>query len=184
MTVQELVKLSSQKVRRDSDLMAFYIESFKAQFGKAPNCAGCTFSTDFIKLKSAVEKGTTKTSLTMEKKEKTFVLNKGIPDILTYKRNGKNIRKYAKQIDELFALEYLTIGTKSEISERRKQFRILPAEIIAKDEKKADKKPKEEKFEVSLEVEPIEVEETIEEVVIEQPKETKKPKSKGRPKKK
>lgn len=198
MTVQELVTLSSQKVRRDSDLMAFYIESFKAQFGKAPNCAGCTFSSDFIKLKSAIEKGTKpQKEMTMRNtEEKTFVLNKGIPDILTYKRNGRNVRKFAKQIDEAFALEYLTLGSKTEIAERKKQFRILPAEIIAKEEKKKSKKeqPTEE---VEVVFEPSEqLEEAIQDNVdpisgmkeselneiVEQTKKETKPK--GRPKKK
>lgn len=190
MTVQELVKLSSQKVRRDSDLMAFYIESFKVQFGKAPNCAGCTFSADFIKLKSAVEKGTKpQKEMTMRNtEEKTFVLNKGIPDILTYKRNGRNVRKFAKQIDEAFALEYLTLGSKTEIADRKKQFRILPAEIIAKEEKKKSKKKQPtEKVEVVFEPsEQLEeaIEENIEPIaeVVEITKKETKPK--GRHKKK
>lgn len=189
MTVQELVTLSSQKVRRDSDLMAFYIESFKAQFGKAPNCAGCTFSSDFIKLKSAVEKGTKpQKEMTMRNTEVTFKLSKRQGKILSYVKGGRTIRQYDNKMTEDFAVAYLTNGTKQEITERKKIFRELPAEIIAKEEKKKSKKeqPTEEVevvFEPSEKLEEA-IEENIEPIVevVETTKKETKPK--GRPKKK
>ena len=52
MELKELVKLDSQKVRRDSNLMRLYINYFKDAFSFEPNCAGCTFSKDFKKLKN------------------------------------------------------------------------------------------------------------------------------------
>lgn len=176
MTVQELINKSSQEVRRSPDLMAFYIDSFKAQFGKAPNCAGCTFINDFKKLKLSIEKGIKPTkTLTMENKEITFKLAKREGKIISFQKGGRTIRQYDNKMTEDFAVEYLTNGSKEEISDRRKKFKVLPAEIIEKDEKKASKsKAKQE--DVPEETPEILLSENVSETTTEQP--TEKPKSK------
>jgi len=54
MTVKELLNINTHEVRRNPDLMSFYIETFKETFGYLPNCAGCSFNSDFIKLNSKI----------------------------------------------------------------------------------------------------------------------------------
>ena len=57
MTLEELVKLNPNTIRRDSSLMPLYIDYYTAAFGKAPNCAPCTFKSDFKKLQKYVTNG-------------------------------------------------------------------------------------------------------------------------------
>jgi len=140
MTVHELVKIDAKKVRSNSDLLAFYIESFKSMFGKTPNCVGCTFKTDFAKLKKAIEnKEESKKYITMEKQEITFKLDKRQGKILSYKKGGRTIRQYDNKMTEDFAVEYLTNGTKEELETRKKLFKNLPSAILTKEEKKVKK---------------------------------------------
>lgn len=125
MQIEELVTLSSQKVRRSPDLMAIYIESFKKTFGKTPNCAGCTFSSDFIKLKNAVLKHKpTKKTNQMEKQ--TFKLKRKLGKIHSYKKNGRTIHFYDTNMTEEIAVDYLTYGTEEQIEKRKDLFSILP----------------------------------------------------------
>lgn len=142
MTVNELILINSDKVRRDSSLMAFYIEAFIEAFGYKPTCTGCTFSSDWNKLVRFVN-GVGKT-LTIEKKEvmSTFKLKKVRNVILAYKRNGVNVRKYDNLIDENFVNEYLTYGTDEQISERKKLFSVLPDALKGKEKAADAEKPK------------------------------------------
>lgn len=142
MTVEELIKLNSQKVRGNSDLMAFYIESFEKQFGKKPNCAGCTFKTDFQKLKRAIEsKSKPQKQIIMDANtEITFQLNSKKGKILSFKKGKAKIYNYDNKMTEEFAVGYLTHGTKAEIEERKKLFKVLPKEILEKEAKKTTAK--------------------------------------------
>lgn len=129
MGVEELIKLDSQKVRKSPDLMAFYITAFQKQFGRTPNCAGCTFGTDFKNLIVAVRDGKSPTYTKQSKSNKmenTFKLNKIQSRILFYRKDGKTFRTYDSQMREEFATAYLTHGSEEDLKERRKMFAILP----------------------------------------------------------
>ncbi len=126
MTCNELILINSDKVRRDSNLMAFYIECFTEAFGYKPKCTGCTFSSDWNKLVRFINKGET---ITVNQKQNTmssFKLKKTTNTILAYKINGRTYRKYDNRIDEDFAITYLTNGTEAEIEQRKKLFAVLP----------------------------------------------------------
>lgn len=126
MTVQQLILNNSDKVRRDSSLMAFYIECFIEAFGYKPTCTGCTFSTDWNKLVRFISKGETITINQNKNIMSTFKLRKTTNTILFYKLNGRTFRKYDNKIDEAFAIAYLTHGTPEEIEQRKKLFAVLP----------------------------------------------------------
>ena len=57
MKIEELVKLKPETVRKDPELMPLYIKYYTEAFNIAPDCAGCTFSVDFKKLKKLVLTG-------------------------------------------------------------------------------------------------------------------------------
>lgn len=136
MDIQELILLNSDKVRRDSNLMAFYIEAFQSAFGHKPNCAGCTFNSDWNKLVKSINKGENLVNLqtTNNKVMSTFKLKKTTNTILAYRKDKITYRKYDNLIDESFAIAYLTNGTESEIIERKKLFAVLPDAISVKSE--------------------------------------------------
>lgn len=128
MDIKDLVQLSSQKVRLSPDLMAIYIKAYREVFGNTPNCAGCTFSSDFTKLKRVVfsgKKQNTKIKNTM-KTEQTFKLKKRQGKIYSYKREGKTIHFYDTNMTEQLAVEFLTHGSEAQIEERKKLFAVLP----------------------------------------------------------
>lgn len=140
MEIKELIKLNGREVRRDSNLMAIYIDAFKEVFGKIPNCAGCTFNSDFQKLKNAVsgsKKQTTTKSIIMSK---TFKLYHVKGEILTFKKGKKTIRQYDNLMTEEFAIGFLTNGTPEQIEERKKLFRLLPKEVLKPKEETKDVK--------------------------------------------
>lgn len=170
MGVEELIKLDSQKVRKSPDLMAFYITAFQKQFGRTPNCAGCTFGTDFKNLIVAVRDGKSPTSTKQfksNKMENTFKLNKIQSRILFYRKDGKTFRTYDSQMREEFAIAYLTHGSEEDLKERRKMFAILPEAVRSGKEAKvsepiADEVPVEDEQKEETKV----VEQTEEETVI------------------
>lgn len=166
MTVQELILKNPKEVRKSPDLMGFYVEAFKSQFGYKPDCAGCTFRNDFLKLKKSIQSGVEpKKQKTMEQ-EKTFVLGEKRRKIYSYKKGGKTVRRYNHQLTEEFAVEYLTFGTPEEIAERKKKFRVLPKAILDKEKEKEEKKAQKEAKKIKKLVE------------------EKEPKTEGEPKKK
>jgi hypothetical protein len=132
MTIQELILLNSDKVRRDSSLMAFYIESFVATFNYKPTCTGCSFSSDWRKLVNHVNKK--ENLVTLQKNintMSTFKLKKVSNVILAYKKDGATHRKYDNLLNEDFAIAYLTNGTEAEIEQRKKLFAVLPEGLNA-----------------------------------------------------
>ncbi len=128
MTKDELIKLGKHKVRRDSNLMSIYINLFKEQFGYKPNCASCSFETDWKRFNSGGQITTHKT-ITNTTMEKSYRLKRNTSDILAYKANGKTYRSYANKASEAFMSAYLTNGTEKELSDRRKLFEVLPQEL-------------------------------------------------------
>lgn len=141
MSKDELILLNSDKVRRDSSLMAFYIETFFETFGYKPNCAGCTFNSDFNKLKIALSGKKNNLTLTVNntKMENTFKLKKVESKILAFKKGKVTLRLYDTNLNENFVIDFLTHGTEEEIEQRKKLFSKLPK---LEDEKKEAPKKK------------------------------------------
>jgi len=133
MTSQELVNKAASDVRNSPELMALYITIFTETFGRAPDCAGCTFKNDFSKLKNAVLTGTKKQE-TMLDTSITFKLKKGLRDkILSYKKGQQTFRTYAKKATDDFMLLFLTEGTEEQLAKRLEIFEVLP-EALRNDE--------------------------------------------------
>lgn len=178
MNVEDLVKLNSTKVRSDSHLMRLYIEMFKAQFGKVPNCAGCTFSTDFHKLKSAVDNKKTTFAQTI-KMENTYQIKVKTGEILHYRNNGRIVRRFDTSLTLEFVIGFLTHGTEEQLKERRKLFSKIPdclnevpkVDEFLEEEKTSEQNENKETDLVTEEVNPDNTEQT-DEVVIDEEKET------------
>lgn len=133
MDVSKLILLNSDKVRRDSNLMAFYIETFQKTFGFAPKCSGCTFNSDWRKLVSHLNKGEKSLPLTINKKtmENNFKLKKVQHKIFAYRVGKKTFRLYDNKFTNDFVKNFLTYGTEEEIEERKKLFSVLPEEEVS-----------------------------------------------------
>lgn len=128
MTINEFILLDKHKVRRDSNLMHLYLEFFQEAFGRVPNCAGCSFGTDWAKLVAKYSKNyvTLQKSKTMSK---SITIKKIQGKILSYKKDGKTYRLYDNILNDSFIKEYISNGTDDEIAERKKMFNF-PAEDI------------------------------------------------------
>lgn len=127
-----ILNKNSQEVRRSPDLMAIYIELFKETFGYKPNCAACTFKSDFDKLKKRLRR----TEHKKETMSKTFELRRKVGDILTYRKANKTYRTYDYNMTEEFAIEFLKNGSEEEIKQREKLFKKLPEKITVEEVKK------------------------------------------------
>lgn len=139
MTIQDLISNDSTKVRRDSNLMLFYIETFKEAFGYAPSCVGCTFNSDWLKLLRKLN-GTDENLLTLQKEKTmaTFKLKRQEGKILSFKKDGITYRKYDTSLTEDFVIGYLENGTDEQITERKAMFSKLPkvkTEVEVKEKK-------------------------------------------------
>lgn len=141
MTKEELIAKGKTKVRGNSDLMLIYINLFQEQFGYKPNCAGCTFENDWKKFIAGNSKRTA--AVNVANTLKTFKLKKAGSDILHFKKDGKTHRRYANKITEDFAINFLTYGTETEISERKKLFDTLPEQFRDQPAVKKTRKKKE-----------------------------------------
>lgn len=145
MTVYELIKENPNKVRNSPDLMAFYLEEYQKKFSKLPNCAGCTFKSDWKRFVNSFSSAKTTKTIQMEK---TFKLKKVQGKILTYWVGKIPHRKYDNKLTEEFVIGYLTNGTEEEIESRKKEFLVLPKikkeaegiEFADKPKKKATRK--------------------------------------------
>jgi hypothetical protein len=126
MTAEELINLGASKVRNTPNLMASYIAIFSDTFGKAPNCAGCTFTKDFNTLKNYVNRETRNPLKSQIMKAKTFKLKKINGTIHTYRVGRKPVRMYDNRMTEAFAIAYLTNGTQEELEARKLLFSVLP----------------------------------------------------------
>lgn len=123
MTREELITLGEHKVRNNEHLMLSYLTEFEALFGRKPKCAGCTFKTDWKRF----VQGKQTTKYFKMKTNKTFELHGSAKSkIHTYKIGKRPNRSYGNTMTEDFAVSYLTHGTKEQIEERKKFFRVLP----------------------------------------------------------
>ena len=123
MTINEFILLDKAKVRRDSNLMSLYLDFFKTAFGRVPNCAGCSFGTDWQKLVSLYSiKGEKKVTLQKGKTMNTISIKKIQGKILTYRKDGKTYRQYDNILTDEFIKEFIVSGTEEENKERVKMF--------------------------------------------------------------
>lgn len=123
MTVEEFILLDKAKVRRDSNLMSLYLDFFKTAFGRVPNCAGCSFGTDWQKLVSFYSiKAEKKVTLQKGKIMNKISIKKIQGKILTYRKDGKTFRQYDNILTDAFIKEFISNGTDEEIKERIKMF--------------------------------------------------------------
>jgi len=134
MRVEEFISKSPDKVRKSPDLMAFYLREYEKIFGRLPNCAGCTFKSDWKKFVQAVKAPKKQKIKTMATTEKTFKLKDNRLRILTYWLGKSPQRKYSNKLTEEFVIGYLTHGTKEQLEARRKEFAILPKGLNTKEE--------------------------------------------------
>ena len=104
MTVEELILIDKYKVRRDSNLMSLYLQYFKETFNYLPNCAGCSFGSDWQKLVAKYSKK----YVTLQKVNsmKTISIKKQQGKILSYKKDGKTFRLYDNILTDDFIKEY------------------------------------------------------------------------------
>lgn len=126
MTVNELILKNKHEVRRDSNLMSLYLQYFQEAFNKLPNCAGCSFASDWQKLVSFHSK--TQSQKSMKPLSKTISIKKIQGKILSYKKDGKTFRLYDNILNDDFISEYLKNGSEKEVAERKKMFNF-PVEI-------------------------------------------------------
>ena len=123
MTVSELILIDKSKVRRDSNLMSLYLQYFKEAFNTTPSCAGCSFSSDWLKLVTFYsKKQEKKVTLQKENTMNTISIKRIQGKILSYKKDGRTFRQYDNILTDSFINEYLSNGTESEIEERKKLF--------------------------------------------------------------
>lgn len=135
MEVEELVNISPIKIRSDETLMRLYIQFYKDAFLVAPDCAGCTFTRDFNKLKNKIN-GTGVNVYIKSQTMKNYVLNpKYKNNIHTYVKNNRPYRTYGHLMTDEFAESYLKEGTKEQIKEREKLFDKLPSTEASKEKK-------------------------------------------------
>jgi len=131
MTVKDLLKTDSNKVRSNPDLMSFYIETFRATFGYLPNCTGCSFSSDWIKLNSKLNSSDEINSLNLPDNNikyinMNFKLKNNSVRIISFKKDGVTKRQYSNALTDSFLRDFLTVGSSEEIEERKDLFSILP----------------------------------------------------------
>lgn len=130
MTVEDLILIGKEKVRSDEYLLNTYKMLFKEKFGREPDCAGCTFAHDWVRLTNQ----NTISNYTIMPNTTFDIINKGkiySYDIFDKKTNRtKRVRSYGNVMTEDFANAYLTNGTAEEIAARKKEFRTLPESLI------------------------------------------------------
>jgi hypothetical protein len=125
MKVEELIKNDSQLVRNSNELMGYYIKYSQELFNYSPNCAGCTFSSDWATFVNKVKllKNINLKEIIMTKAFELRDTNK----IYSIVEEGKHDRRcYGWNMTEDFAIEYLQIGTEEEIETKKLDFKTLP----------------------------------------------------------
>lgn len=168
MTIQEFILVDKHKVRRDSNLMSLYLEFFKTAFGRVPNCAGCSFGTDWQKLINFHTSNKEK-SVTLQKGKtmNTISIKKIQGKILTYRKEGKTYRMYDNILTDSFIKEFASNGTEEEIKERLKMFNFptTQQEIIVIDTSKVGAKFEEVKKTLSPDSTDEEINNAVKEVI-------------------
>jgi hypothetical protein len=137
MTIQELISLDKHKVRRDSSLMHLYIQFFKETFNYLPTCTGCSFDSDWNKLRLFHSKNNSATQI-KKNMSNNITIKKKLGKILTYYKDGRAYRLYDNNLNDDFINEYVSNGTPDEIEQRKKLFNFPEV----KKEKITEAKPK------------------------------------------
>lgn len=124
MTREELITIGEHKVRTNETLMLSYLKEFEKLFSRKPQCAGCTFKSDWSKFIN----GNIQTQNNFKMKtDKTFELVGSANSLIhTYRIAKKPYRTYGNRMTEEFANAYLTEGTKEELEARQKYFKKTP----------------------------------------------------------
>lgn len=130
-TLEDLIKAGKSEVRYNSNLLTAYKKLFAEKFGREPDCAGCTFDSDWNRLTNQNFSNREIMS------ENTFKLRDN-SIIYTYDKkiddgNTRRTRSYGNIMTEEFAEAYLTEGTPEQIDQRKKQFKILPKKFRESD---------------------------------------------------
>ena len=156
MDVQSLVKLNPKKVRNDENLMRLYIDCYKDAFSVEPDCAPCTFTRDFDKLKKAILTGPVKLkervlktpNMAKTKKPKYELKRKYRSQIFTYREGKKPFRTYGHLMTDEFAEKFI----ENSADEKQKQERLAFFDVVdgkptgkQKAQKPEDKKPEDKK---------------------------------------
>src|SRR5699024_3684691 len=146
MTRKELVKLGSNKVRKNSKLTAKYVNYLREdaayiyKSGRIPEgCFGCQFSSHFAKWSRYVN------SLDQEmanKKEVTMANKKEVTDTSTYKLKDPNTKIFFKESvlkngsDDNLCIDFIKHKKDKEKS-RKELFEVLPKDLPTKKVSKA-----------------------------------------------
>jgi hypothetical protein len=129
-TAKELVNTSPNIIRRDNELMRSYIQFYKDAFSISPNCASCTFMTDFNKLKNYILTSGVKLSAPHKYRVMNHTLKqKHRNEILTYRVGNKPFRSYGNLATDEFFTNFLKEGTKEQRKERAKMFEAKAKEV-------------------------------------------------------
>lgn len=145
MTFNELIQNNKDKVRSNSDLTLYFIEAYKEVFGHKPSCSGCSINNEIEKLYSKIRSRVDlldkeiiiNTEIMNQNKEITFIKSPAFTeDMIKYKKDGKDYRKFTHKLTDEFVIGYLTNGTPEELAERKTKFKVLP--LALREEKQTD----------------------------------------------
>ena len=146
MTRAELILLTADQVRGNSDLTAFYLETYREVYGYVPSCTGCSFKSDYSKLIAVLNNTPDFESKITKNTEKmsTFKLKKTEGKIRAFVdgKTKKTHRLYDTHFTEEFVIGFLTNGTEEEIAERKAMFSKFPKMPNEEQEVEEVEKPK------------------------------------------
>lgn len=130
MTREDLILLTADQVRSDSNLTAFYLETYREVYGFTPSCGGCSLKTDFSNLVNFLKNNPNFEPKLIKNTNKmsTFKLKKTQSKIFAYvdSKTKKTHRLYDTNFTEDFVKGFLTNGTEEQIEERKAMFLELP----------------------------------------------------------
>lgn len=146
MKIEDLVRTDASQVKKNPELMRLYKSYYKGVFHKEPNCASCTFNSDFRKLKNYVlNLGSENKVIIQKNNNMKYVLKKGYSSaILSYNYKGATYRLYGRDIDDAFAEAFIEHAPKDKVEERKAMFEKLPKPEVIKApvEEVKEEKPK------------------------------------------
>lgn len=122
MTKDEFLQYSKSEVRYSNALLHGYIELFKKTFKREPNCAGCTFDSDYNRLRKALLQNQ-ETKKTMAEIKQTFEVNPANYNEII-RVNGKSMYIQNATDEDVFA--YLN-EKGGDLELRKSKFKTLPS---------------------------------------------------------
>lgn len=137
-SIEDLIKAGKSEVRYNSDLLTAYKKLFAEKFGREPDCAGCTFDSDWNRLinNSNISNREIMSDKTFKLRDNSIIYTFDKED--KKKKTLRRTRSYGNIMTEEFAIDYLTHGTPEQIAERKMQFKILPKKFQPNDNAPAD----------------------------------------------